>query len=61
MKKWTTPELVVLDRGTPAEAVLSFCKTPLSATASGPVTEHYGHCDQDPSSCNTCDTPGIVS
>jgi hypothetical protein len=44
-KPWITPELIVLVRSMPEEAVLYGCKFTLAAELTGPATQAYGKCD----------------
>jgi hypothetical protein len=39
-KEWTTPELVIMVRGRPEEAVLGFCKS-----CCGTIGPDYKNCD----------------
>ncbi len=65
MKKWHTPELIVLVRGTPEESVLVPCKSNLKdvglAGASSPSAS-FATCSALPfapgldSTCGSCDT-----
>lgn len=48
-KTWVKPELVVLARSNPEEAVLGACK---NTTVSGTTAFVYGSCDQ--SGCSIC-------
>jgi hypothetical protein len=54
MKTWTTPQLIVLVRGKPEEAVLQFCKSgnPLSALMGPAATpsNSYASCSSVPPS-----------
>ena len=49
-KEWVTPELIVLVRSNPEEAVLSTCKNSGSEGSSGTI---YGKCDT--TLCAFCD------
>ena len=42
IKKWSKPELTVLVRSNPEEAVLTFCKV---STEMGPMAVEYATCD----------------
>ena len=58
-KKWTTPQLIVLGRGTPEENVLAGCKT---ATAAGPTGSKTGCVKKIGINCkNTCSTISATS
>ena len=42
MKTWQKPQLVVLVRGKPEEAILTTCKTGMGTNVSGPYWQRYG-------------------
>jgi hypothetical protein len=52
-KQWVKPELIVLARGRPEEAVLKNCKGP---SKSGDYASKQSGCN-DNNSCGNCDTP----
>jgi hypothetical protein len=53
-KEWKTPELIVLVRSKPEEAVLAVCKAP--PTRTGP---HQGDCQIRSGVGNSCTSTGI--
>jgi hypothetical protein len=54
-KKWATPELVVMVRSMPEEAVLDGCKYGYKWNIFGPQTDWYGLCDAMPQGgCDIC-------
>jgi len=52
-KDWITPELIVLVRSTPEEAVLYGCKYGYKFDLSGPTIQNYGRCDAA-ADCGIC-------
>lgn len=55
--KWTTPQLIVLARGTPEEAVLTHCKVIGPPTQqAGPSVLVQSECSRGPdqSQCGSC-------
>jgi hypothetical protein len=54
-KIWTTPELNIMVRSMPEEAVLTGCKYGYKWNIYGPETDWYGLCDALPQqSCLIC-------
>ena len=53
-KKWETPELIVVVRSKPEEAVLQTCK---SDTTSGPIGMGAGNCHSEGAPSGYCVTP----
>lgn len=51
-KKWQNPELIVLVRSKPEEAVLGACK---SGGMQGDATNQADACQQGTGMCDTCD------
>lgn len=60
-KKWKKPELIVLHKGTPQEAILTFCKS--VALPGEPNIEAVGNnCGNDKlGSCQNCQSRGQQS
>jgi hypothetical protein len=52
-KAWKTPELIILARNRPEEAVLAICKD-VGVTASIPTNNSQGCGDNTPGNCGTC-------
>lgn len=68
--KWTTPQLIVLARGTPEEAVLTACKaivnTGTNQTGTGMNNVTQNGCNRDSGgddgkNCGTCQDRGSKS
>ena len=69
-KQWQTPELIILSRGRPEEAVLASCKA--SQSSGGQPGNGFSGCDRatGPSgsgqramgvpACTNCQTPGFT-
>ena len=57
-KVWVEPELIVLVRHNPEEAVLANCKHGVGVGGGGPVTEGYGAICSTSLSCGQCDNFG---
>jgi len=55
-KTWVTPELIVLVRSKPEEAVLVACK--LNALIAGDPFSVQGMCDGNPVGCVLCSADG---
>ena len=54
-KEWTKPQLIVLARGTPEEAVLQHCKRIGDLTARSPFTQAQTGCDRGVTeNCGNC-------
>ncbi len=54
-KEWTEPELIVLVRNKPEEAVLEFCKTASWAPSPDVV---FSNCQAEPGCTNLCNLIG---
>lgn len=54
--EWTTPQLIVLARGTPEESVLLHCKRIAAITATAPLPVGQTGCDNAESdgNCGAC-------
>lgn len=52
-KKWSRPELIVLARSNPEEAVLTFCKR-IAPSSLGPADNQTGCDDGDAGTCRNC-------
>ena len=54
-KQWTKPQLIVLARGTPEEAVLTHCKRIGDTTTNTPETTSQTGCDRgNNQNCGNC-------
>ena len=58
-RAWSKPDLIVLVRSGPEEAVLDLCKDWELEVSVGPVRT-FGSCDQVPQECGICST-SVVS
>jgi hypothetical protein len=60
IQKWTKPELIVMVRSMPEEAVLVACKFAEFLQKNGPNQYYYGRCDWSTKNCaGTCNVLGI--
>jgi hypothetical protein len=50
-KEWKTPELIVLVRSNPEEAVLTACK---NSTVSSGTSDWFANCSYGPGTCKDC-------
>ena len=53
---WSKPELIALVRESPAESVLSMCKTGAGGSGPSGPNDYDGYCYDVPS-CNLCSAP----
>jgi hypothetical protein len=62
MQKWTTPQLMVLEKGQPEENVLEQCKSvhspPNTATSGGLTGQNCKAHPKNPGICSTCQAEG---
>jgi hypothetical protein len=52
--QWSTPQLIVLARGTPEENVLTHCKTIGAGPGGGPETANQDGCNSTKAKCGNC-------